>query len=881
MNLSVATSPTESTLVTLPTGPTATREATDLGDLDAAASPFDELFPDLGALATVQQAASIGPKHLPVTSKASAMWVGSLMLRTNITQDSGALVGGEQTQGRGLGGGGTPQHSEDESTTENEPGARCSGDVKTVGNSGVSVLRRPDEIESSPCLLPSVVSVQALSDLPALQILPNPVTVAEEVGDLLTEGVVDADFSASSDLIDDSDKSVVVSGQRPIVVCAASPTVGGVSESVASLNDPRISSRQVRDSTPLTRGSSPRRSLSTPRDTVITAALGKKARSEAALVLGEVDSPVAAVRSTEIDLVQRPFWSGFVPTEVDGDRVSLIGKETEPFIPAGLCRTTDTNFDVKIVSAEVWAASGKGVVSSAEINQRSAAGASQSSGSARREKFTIQSRGEASRVDAPKEEAPIEYSSIVSDRTENLIPVSQAGMAVVTAGSTVQEVDVSAEPISREFCARPKQPVLAEAFAHVMSHRNSFPSSLPTELSEESINTSSPSSDSPRAADQAPTGSMKVGNAVLGAGAASLVQLTPAAGIAPKSALTDRLAATIERGIPDGFETLQSLVSPAGIALNIERANITGQAVLESTSLAPIVVPNETVVSSMRSVLPWLRSEKMPTPRGAKIAAAADVSRIGGNGGVLDSIKTFLEPIEQSVTSEITSVGTSVAESAAVMPAVAIPTHPIASNASDRASLWNEALSPALERTGTVDTTMFSTESTDSAHRAVEAVLTAAERVASGGRQSVDLHFSVGGADLNVRVEMRADQVHATFRTDSAELRSALANEWQSVNAAGNGESSLRLAPPVFTTNANLSNLNNASAFAGGDGSSRQRDSRANQSQDGSFELGASGSSRRAHFARTTSSSDSILPASSGVERTVSPTLARRLQTHA
>jgi hypothetical protein len=85
------------------------------------------------------------------------------------------------------------------------------------------------------------------------------------------------------------------------------------------------------------------------------------------------------------------------------------------------------------------------------------------------------------------------------------------------------------------------------------------------------------------------------------------------------------------------------------------------------------------------------------------------------------------------------------------------------------------------------------------------------------------LQFSVGGTDLNVRVEMRADEVRATFRTDSPELRSALAHEWQ---AAGNpvaGERSFRLAPPVFTSN--QSDASGSLSFAGGDASSRQRDS--------------------------------------------------------
>jgi hypothetical protein len=86
------------------------------------------------------------------------------------------------------------------------------------------------------------------------------------------------------------------------------------------------------------------------------------------------------------------------------------------------------------------------------------------------------------------------------------------------------------------------------------------------------------------------------------------------------------------------------------------------------------------------------------------------------------------------------------------------------------------------------------------AHRAVEAALNATERFAARDQHSVTLQFTVGGSDLHVRVEMRGGEVHTMFRTDSAELRSALSNEWQSVTGQSNGERSVRLADPVFAS---------------------------------------------------------------------------------
>lgn len=85
------------------------------------------------------------------------------------------------------------------------------------------------------------------------------------------------------------------------------------------------------------------------------------------------------------------------------------------------------------------------------------------------------------------------------------------------------------------------------------------------------------------------------------------------------------------------------------------------------------------------------------------------------------------------------------------------------------------------------------------ARRAVESAVAMSERFSSTDRSSVNLHFSVSGVDLAVRVEMRADGVHTTFRTDSPELRAALAHEWQTV-AAQTPDRPVRLAEPTFSS---------------------------------------------------------------------------------
>jgi hypothetical protein len=105
-------------------------------------------------------------------------------------------------------------------------------------------------------------------------------------------------------------------------------------------------------------------------------------------------------------------------------------------------------------------------------------------------------------------------------------------------------------------------------------------------------------------------------------------------------------------------------------------------------------------------------------------------------------------------------------------------------------------------------------------------VLHAVEHVASRAQKSVQLNFSVAGEELAVRVEMRADEVRTTYRTDSAELRAALAQEWQQVSSATPTDRPVRITPAVFAP-AEPSALN---AFAG-DTSSRGRHPGASRSE--------------------------------------------------
>ena len=108
---------------------------------------------------------------------------------------------------------------------------------------------------------------------------------------------------------------------------------------------------------------------------------------------------------------------------------------------------------------------------------------------------------------------------------------------------------------------------------------------------------------------------------------------------------------------------------------------------------------------------------------------------------------------------------------------------------------------------------------TESARAAVEAVVNLVDAQASRSQEpvtAVSLNFKFGADDLAVRVEWRNGEVHTQFRTDSVDLRTALAGQWQAV-APGSAGRSAHFAAPVFS-----STTDQASSTAGDGRNARQ-----------------------------------------------------------
>jgi hypothetical protein len=128
----------------------------------------------------------------------------------------------------------------------------------------------------------------------------------------------------------------------------------------------------------------------------------------------------------------------------------------------------------------------------------------------------------------------------------------------------------------------------------------------------------------------------------------------------------------------------------------------------------------------------------------------------------------------------------------------------------------------------------------------VDTVVRLVEAQASRGLQTVsavNLNFQVGADDLAVRVEWRNGEVHTQFRTDSEDLRAALASQWQSVSP-GLADRSVHFAPPVFAPS--TSTGGQSSASAGGESAARQQGQPQQAGQGGAGRFASSTSARPA-----------------------------------
>jgi hypothetical protein len=197
-------------------------------------------------------------------------------------------------------------------------------------------------------------------------------------------------------------------------------------------------------------------------------------------------------------------------------------------------------------------------------------------------------------------------------------------------------------------------------------------------------------------------------------------------------------------------------------------------------------------------------------------AASWEAGAAPAAGEKTRSEKNFLSATEQSLTPSRAEAGIAVAKTPPAMPSATTAPIAPAHAAASVAALGEKmpAAHPQPELTHAAQSV---------AHRAVETVTNVVEAQAASRLQpvpSVQLRFKVGHEDLAVRVELRDGEVRTEFKTDSPELRSALAQEWRAV--AARPESAMRFLEPVIT-GSNSAGQGSGSFSSHGQSSSQQQ----------------------------------------------------------
>lgn len=250
---------------------------------------------------------------------------------------------------------------------------------------------------------------------------------------------------------------------------------------------------------------------------------------------------------------------------------------------------------------------------------------------------------------------------------------------------------------------------------------------------------------------------------------------------------------------PKVAEAVPSLpMALPGANLDRPQANATPTADIPSST------PNETKLAAnlevMISQMPVARFRRAVEESKQPIAADFAESAPGGlepvasgkNGG----LKNFLSPAEKAVANVGSVLGTNVAKPAADMPALL--STPISENVFSKDTLPARVDAALSSDFSVSNPPVAGAPMLSGAQHAIEAVLEAGERFTTEAQHAVKMEFSVSGEDLSVHVQMHAGEIRTTFHTASAELRSALAHEWQ-VLAADVSDRAHRFADPVFS----------------------------------------------------------------------------------
>lgn len=306
----------------------------------------------------------------------------------------------------------------------------------------------------------------------------------------------------------------------------------------------------------------------------------------------------------------------------------------------------------------------------------------------------------------------------------------------------------------------------------------------------------------------------------------------PAAGIAPAAPApaTPAIALPMSPGPAAATPTHAELEWEGGLKLSAEFVASTPVGPTVSPAVATPATP-EVSVAVQALANRATEAERRADSAGAEVRPGRAV-RAEKNAVLSEGIsrptaepesaaeKNFLTPAHREVTPELPKAGIAVAQTPPAMSAATnqpLPT--AAATAFAPVVLTRSEPPPAAPTEG-------------AAQRAVDAVLDLVHAQAVSKLQpvpSVQLRFKIGHEDLAVRVHLRDGEVRTEFRTDNAELRAAVAQEWRAMTAKP--EAAMRFLEPIFSA----ANQNNPANSGQGGAQQQSQQSAAQQQQQQQF----------------------------------------------
>ena len=251
-----------------------------------------------------------------------------------------------------------------------------------------------------------------------------------------------------------------------------------------------------------------------------------------------------------------------------------------------------------------------------------------------------------------------------------------------------------------------------------------------------------------------------------------------------------------------------------------------GSAPYSGLGTSPFAKPAATGIQTARAIPPPAHEAgnngAMPNPndgstgRGAKFAAVDPQGGAGGMTGENGIQKKTLDTYLQQDASYDGGIGIGSANAPTAMPA-ATADHPSQTLGVDLSGSLQVPVAGGVQVPG-------ATHGQPLAARAAQAVETVVSLVdaqvsrSQGSASAVRLNFNFNGNDLAVRIEMTNGVVRTQFRTDSPELRGAIASEWQAASPALQGRD-LVFSAPSFSSPGGQSDA----AFTSDGGASRRQ----------------------------------------------------------